>query len=99
MGGWDGAGVGNVRLKAIGVIGRLGNHFEGAPIALASAAALMLASPFPLPIRVLLPFTYFFAFQYAVIARSYVLFPAILLALACVAGQTEAPFCFGIVPG
>jgi len=32
-------------------------------------------SPFPLWIRVLFPFTYFMAFQYAIVARPYVLFP------------------------
>ena len=32
-------------------------------------------SPFPLVIRALLPFTYFIAFQYAIVARPYVLLP------------------------
>lgn len=32
-------------------------------------------SPFPAVIRVLLPFTYFIAFQYAIVARPYVLLP------------------------
>ena len=38
---------------------------------------------FLLVLRLMLPFTYFFAFQYSVVARSYVLFPTILFALAC----------------
>lgn len=59
-----------------------GMHWFTAAIALVSMGILMLAAPFPLPIRILLPFTYFFAYQYPVVARSYVLFPAILFALA-----------------
>lgn len=38
-------------------------------------------SPFPLIIRILLPFTYFIQYQYAVIARSYNLFPLLAFAL------------------
>jgi hypothetical protein len=60
-----------------------GMHWIVALIALAGMALLTIAAPFPLPLRLLLPFTYFFAFQYAVVARSYVLFPAILFGLAC----------------
>lgn len=77
-----------------------GMHWFTGAIAIASAALLMLASPFPLPIRVLLPFTYFFAFQYAVIARSYVLFPLILLALACVwPTRRRHPFALALLLG
>jgi hypothetical protein len=61
-----------------------GMHWFTGAIAVLSMAILMIASPFPLPLRILLPFTYFFAFQYAVVARSYVLFTAILFALAWV---------------
>ena len=57
-------------------------------IAFASMVLLTIAAPFPLVLRLLLPFTYFFAFQYSVVARSYVLFPAILFALAC-SGQAD----------
>ena len=59
-----------------------GMHWFAGAVALVSMAILMLKAPFPLAVRILLPFTFFFAFQYAVVARSYVLFPAILFALA-----------------
>jgi len=39
-------------------------------------------SPFPLWVRVLFPFTYFMAFQYAVVARPYVLLPLCVFAAA-----------------
>jgi hypothetical protein len=39
-------------------------------------------SPFPAVIRVLLPFTYFIAFQYAIVARPYVLLPLFAFAAA-----------------
>jgi hypothetical protein len=60
-----------------------GMHWIAGLIALAAMALLTIAAPFPLLLRLLLPFTYFFAFQYSVVARSYVLFPALLFALAC----------------
>lgn len=39
-------------------------------------------SPFPLFVRVLFPFTYFMAFQYAIVARPYVLLPLCAFAAA-----------------
>ena len=60
-----------------------GMHWFAGSIALAGMVLLTVASPFPLVLRLMLPFTYFFAFQYSVVARSYVLFPTILFALAC----------------
>ena len=58
-------------------------------LALVSTAAGMVSaylifrfSPFPVYVRVLLPFTYFFAYQYAVVARSYVLIPPLLFGMA-----------------
>ena len=69
-----------------------GMHWIAGFIALAAMALLTIAAPFPLLLRLLLPFTYFFAFQYSVVARSYVLFPAILFALACLwPTQASAP--------
>src|ERR1700761_2178451 len=61
-----------------------GMHWFSAAIALVSMVTLAVKAPFPLAIRLLMPFTYFFAFQYAVIARSYVLFPMILFGIASV---------------
>ena len=60
-----------------------GMHWITGAIACTGMALLLMAAPFPLFLRMLLPFTYFFAFQYSVIARSYVLFPPLLFALAC----------------
>ena len=60
-----------------------GMHWIAGAIALAGMVLLTAAAPFPLALRLLLPFTYFFVFQYSVVARSYVLFAPILFALAC----------------
>lgn len=46
-----------------------------APIALAGIWVLLRYAPFPFYVRALLPFSFFLAYQYAVVARSYVLFP------------------------
>ena len=52
-------------------------------LAAAVAAALLLwFAPFPAFITGLLPFTYFLIYQYAVVARNYVLFPALFLLAA-----------------
>ena len=59
-----------------------GMHWFAALIALAGVSIFAIAAPFPLPVRVAVPFTYFFLYQYAVIARSYVLFPFLAFSLA-----------------
>jgi len=59
-------------------VGYTGMHWICGAIALAGTAILLYLSPFPLYLRLLLPFTFFLAFQYAVIARSYVLVPILL---------------------
>ncbi|MDQ6760893.1 MAG: hypothetical protein M3Z32_13655, partial [Acidobacteriota bacterium] len=43
-----------------------------------AAVIVMTRSPFPLVVRVLLPFTYFLCYQYVVVARSYSLLPLLL---------------------
>ena len=53
-------------------------------LGLAGAWLVMRHSPFPLAIRVLLPFTFFLGFQYAVIARSYDLLPPLLFGCAII---------------
>jgi hypothetical protein len=69
-----------------------GMHWFAGSIAFAGMVLLTVAAPFPLVLRLLLPFTYFFAFQYSVVARSYVLFPTILFALAsCWPGRRMRP--------
>ena len=54
----------------------------GGACALAGCWFFARYSPFPPVIRVLLPFTYFIAFQYAIVARPYVLFPLFAFAAA-----------------
>lgn len=57
-------------------------NYISAALGLASALVLFYASPFPLVIRALLPFTYFLCFQYAVVARNYSLAPVLLFSVA-----------------
>lgn len=52
-------------------------------------------SPFPLFVRVLFPFTYFMAYQYAIVARPYVLLPLFVFAAAhFFAGAEQRPWRF-----
>lgn len=62
-------------------VGYAGMHWICGAIALAGIAVLLYRSPFPLYLRLLLPFTFFLAFQYAVVARSYVLVPILLFSI------------------
>jgi hypothetical protein len=59
-----------------------GMHWLCGFIALAATAVLVLCSPLPRWMRLTLPFTYFLAFQYAVVARNYVLVPLLLFSIA-----------------
>lgn len=59
-----------------------GLHWICAAIATAGVSVLILKSPFPRYLRLLLPFTSFLLFQYAVIARNYVLAPLLLFLIA-----------------
>jgi hypothetical protein len=51
-------------------------------LGITAAWLLVRYSPLPLPIRLLLPFTFFLCYQYAVIARSYSAIPVLLFACA-----------------
>jgi hypothetical protein len=53
-------------------------------IGLGGAWLLVRYAPFPLAIRLALPCTFFLAYQYAIVARSYVLLPPLLFATAMV---------------
>jgi hypothetical protein len=53
-------------------------------IATAGVYLLLRYSPFPLIIKILIPFSFFILFQYAVIARSYVLLPILLFLIAII---------------
>ncbi|MFL6463663.1 MAG: hypothetical protein ACJ73N_04550 [Bryobacteraceae bacterium] len=68
---------------------RLGVPYAGINIisgvaGLAAIWILLRYAPFPLPIRLLLPFTFFLSYQYAVIARNYALVPILLFSCATV---------------
>jgi hypothetical protein len=59
-----------------------GLHWFCGLIAAAAAALLIFKSPFPRYLRLTLPFTYFLLFQFAVVARGYVLVPILLYLIA-----------------
>lgn len=57
-------------------------NFVSGILGLAAAGLLVRFAPLPLFIRLLLPFTYYLGYQYAVIARSYALIAPLLFAIA-----------------
>ena len=62
--------------------------------------ALVRFSPFPRLFRWLLPFTFYLQYQYAVIARPYVLFPLLLFALCITYSlQKSRPVLFAFLAG
>jgi len=63
-------------------IGYAGLHWICGIIALAAASLLVFASPLPRILKLSLPFTSFLLFQYAVVARNYVLVPILLFTVA-----------------
>lgn len=60
----------------------VGLHWICGAIGTAATAVLLFKSPFPRYLKLALPFTYFLLFQYAVVARSYVLAPILLYLVA-----------------
>jgi hypothetical protein len=59
-----------------------GLHWICGAIAVVSTSLFVLKSPFPLYLRMAFPFTYFLLYQYAVVARSYILVPIMLYMVA-----------------
>lgn len=59
-----------------------GLHWVCGAIAVAAASLLIFKSPLPRYLKLTLPFTYFLVFQYAVVARNYVLVPPLLFMVA-----------------
>jgi len=55
-----------------------------------AAALVIFRAPFPRIVRLTLPFTFFLAYQYAVVARSYVLIPLLLFLAATAWKQSDA---------
>ena len=77
-----------------------GMRWSSGAIALAGIAILLLCSPFPRWLKLLLPFTFFLVFQYAVIARSYVLAPILLFSLAALwPRRFERPITVAVILG
>jgi len=67
-------------------------------VAIAGVYVLLRYSPFPLWIRCLLPFTFYIVYQYAVVARQYVLFPLLVFVLAALASSKRwRPYWFAFV--
>jgi hypothetical protein len=60
----------------------VGLHWICGETAVGATALLALRSPFARYLKLVLPFTYFLLFQYAVVARSYVLVPVLLYLIA-----------------
>jgi hypothetical protein len=57
----------------------IGMRCVAAVIAFAGITVLVSTSPFPRSVKLLLPFSFYLAFQYAIVARSYVLVPLFVL--------------------
>lgn len=64
-------------------VGYTGMHWVCGAIAVAAAALLVFKAPFPRYLKLTLPFTFFLVFQYAIVARNYVLAPVLLFLIAC----------------
>ncbi len=71
----------------------------GAAFAFAGVFVWLRWSPFPLILRALLPFTFFFVYQYAVIARSYCLFALLAFSLCALLVRKVHPLWFALVAG
>jgi hypothetical protein len=71
----------------------------GACFAIGGVVVWLRWSPFPLPVRVLLPFTFFLQYQYAVIARGYTLFPLLAFTLCVLYRSRRNPLWFALVAG
>jgi hypothetical protein len=75
-------------------------NWIGGGFAISGVVLLLRLSPFPRSIRWLLPFTFFLQYQYAVIARPYVLFPALLFLLCRIYTlERQRPILFALVAG
>lgn len=84
------------------VLQRCGLHYRGlnifsAVIGCAAVFVLMRYAPFPAWVRLLLPFTFFLAYQYPVIARSYSLLPLLTFVAAVLLVMRPSPAPFWLV--
>ncbi len=70
-------------------------NFVSGALGFAAAWMLIRYAPLPLAIRLLLPFTYYLCYQYAVVARSYALLAPLMFATALVFERAaQKPFLF-----
>ena len=77
-----------------------GMHWVAGGCALLGVALLLRFAPFPLWLRALLPFTFWLAYQNAVVARSYVLFaPIAFAAAALLRSPRRRPLAVALVLG
>jgi hypothetical protein len=77
-----------------------GMHWVAGGCALLGVALLLRFAPFPLWLRALLPFTFWLAYQNAVVARSYVLFAAAAFgAAALLRSPVRRPLAIAVVLG
>ncbi|HYX35762.1 MAG TPA: hypothetical protein VE954_21910 [Oligoflexus sp.] len=60
--------------------------------ALLGVLLFLLYAPFPWPVKLLFPFSYFVLYQYAVVARSYVLLPCLLFGIAMLYPKRQEKF-------
>jgi hypothetical protein len=75
-----------------------GLNFISGALGFAAACLMFSAAPFPLAIRLALPFTFFLCYQYAVVARSYALLPVLLFTCAILYRQAlQRPYLFTIL--
>lgn len=74
-----------------------GLHWICGVIATAGVCLLVFRSPFPRYLKLSLPFTYFLFFQYAVVARNYVLVPLLLFCIAI--AWKKSPFWLALALG
>ena len=73
--------------------------YFGAAFAVAGIAIFLRYSPFPLLLRILLPFTFFFQYQYGVIGRSYTLFSPLAFGLCALFYSRRKPVWFLLLAG
>jgi hypothetical protein len=77
-----------------------GINWMGGCFAMVGIYILLRFAPFPRIFRWLLPFTYFLQYQYAVVARPYVMYPALLFTLCIVFTMRKPrPVLFGLIAG
>jgi hypothetical protein len=76
-----------------------GMDWLGLGFAVAGVYVLLRWSPFPPIVRFLLPFTFFLQYQYAVVARGYVIFPLLTFTLCALYWRKEKIVWFALAAG